>query len=131
MASIGEKLQHADWKSEKHVPVIDCPEMVKTGELTHISVTIGKEIPHPNTVEHHIMYITLYYLADGEKNPYQIGHYEFSGHGESVAGANQGPVHTEPAVTTAVKLAAPGTLYAVSFCNIHGLWESTQAVRVG
>jgi desulfoferrodoxin (superoxide reductase-like protein) len=25
MAKIGERYQTADWKSEKHVPVIECP----------------------------------------------------------------------------------------------------------
>ncbi len=25
----------------------------------------------------------------------------------------------------------PGTLIATSYCNIHGLWESSQVVKVG
>ena len=28
-------------------------------------------------------------------------------------------------------LKASGTLYGLSFCNIHGLWESSMAVKVG
>ncbi|MHB1357462.1 MAG: desulfoferrodoxin family protein, partial [Anaerolineae bacterium] len=91
---------------------------------------IGKEIAHPNTIEHHINYITLFFLADGEKNPHQIGQFEFSAHGESTIGPNQGPVYTQPEVTASVKLSVSGTLLAVSLCNIHGLWESGKAVRV-
>lgn len=130
MASLGEKLQQADWKSEKHAPVIEFPEVVKAGEVFIVSASVGKEIAHPNTVEHHINYITLFFLADGEKNPHQVGHFEFTAHGEAVAGANQGPVYTQPIVTAAVKLTTSGTFYAVSLCNIHGLWESSKAVTI-
>ena len=130
MATIAEKLQQADWKKEKHAPVIECPDEVKVGEVLHITASIGKEIAHPNTTEHHINYITLFFLADGEKNPHQIGQYEFTAHGESTTGPNQGPVYTQPEVTTTVKLTVSGTLLAVSLCNIHGLWESSKAIRV-
>ena len=30
MTTIGELHQTADWKSEKHVPVIECPDAVLT-----------------------------------------------------------------------------------------------------
>jgi superoxide reductase len=130
MATVAEKLQQADWKKEKHSPVIECLEEVKAGEVLHITASIGKEIAHPNTTEHHINYITLFFLADGEKNPHQIGQFEFSAHGESTTGPNLGPVYTQPEVITSVKLSTSGTLLAVSLCNIHGLWESSKAVRV-
>lgn len=130
MTTIAEKLQQADWKKEKHAPVIECPDEVKAGEVFQVTASIGKEIAHPNTTEHHINYITLFFLADGEKNPHQIGQFEFSAHGESAAGANQGPVYTQPQVTASVKLSVSGTLLAVSLCNIHGLWESSRLVRV-
>ncbi len=57
MASIKDLFQSADWKKEKHVPVIDAPDKVKKGEFFNIKVEIGKEIPHPNTTEHHIRWI--------------------------------------------------------------------------
>jgi hypothetical protein len=41
---LGEKIQSADWKTEKHVPVIDCPDQVKAGEVFVVTATIGKEI---------------------------------------------------------------------------------------
>ena len=47
--SIGEYLQTADWKKEKHAPVIESPDQVKSGEEFTVALTIGKEIPHPNT----------------------------------------------------------------------------------
>ncbi len=128
---LGELVQAGDWKKEKHVPVITCPETVKAGELFEVKVTIGEEIAHPNTTEHHISWISIYFHPEGDKFPHQVGHYEFSAHGESTAGPNQGPVYTHHGVTTWLKISKPGTLHALSFCNIHGLWESSKAVSVG
>jgi superoxide reductase len=130
MASIGERIQQADWKKEKHVPVIESPAEVKAGEVFEVKVSLGKEIAHPNTTEHHISWITLYFQAEGAKFPFQVGHYEFSAHGESTDGPNQGPVYTHHAVSASLKVSKPGTLFAIALCNIHGLWESSQEIRV-
>jgi len=130
MASLSERIQQADWKKEKHVPVIECPDEVKAGEVFEVKASLGKEIAHPNTTEHHIRWITLYFHPEGDKFAYQVGHYEFSAHGESAAGANQGPVYTHHAVTTSLKVTKSGTLHALALCNIHGLWESSKEIRV-
>jgi len=29
-----------------------------------------------------------------------------------------------------LKVSKPGTLYASSFCNIHGLWQSEKALKL-
>ena len=55
-----ELIKKADWKNEKHVPTIDIVE--KKPGLVTIKATVGKEIPHPNTTEHHIAWIELYLL---------------------------------------------------------------------
>lgn len=128
---LGERIQEADWKAEKHVPVIECPDQVKADEVFEVKVSIGKEIAHPNTTEHHIRWITLYFHPEGERFTYQVGHFEFNAHGESVQGANQGPVYTHHAVSAALKVNKPGTLHALAYCNIHGLWESSKDVKVG
>lgn len=131
MSSIGESFQTADWQNEKHVPVIDCPDSVGAGEPFAVEIAIGKEIAHPNTTEHHIRWIQLYFRPEGGTSVYQVGYYEFAGHGESPQGANQGPVYTHHGVTTTVSLNTPGTLIATSLCNIHGLWESSKEISVG
>lgn len=51
MKNFEELLQSADWKSEKHVPII---EIVEKGETVKLNVSVGKEISHPNKTEHHI-----------------------------------------------------------------------------
>lgn len=57
---LSERIQSADWKTEKHVPVIECPERVKADELFEVKVSLGKEIAHPNTTEHHIRWIKIF-----------------------------------------------------------------------
>ena len=125
-----EQIQEADWKKEKHVPVIECADEVKVGEIFEVKATLGKEIAHPNTTEHHIRWISLYFKPEGEKFTYQVGHYEFSAHGEAAQGANEGPIYTHHEVTASLKLNKSGTLFALALCNIHGLWESSKEIKV-
>ena len=131
MNGFSQHLQKADWKKEKHAPVIECPDQVKADEMFDVKIGIGKEIGHPNTTEHHITWITLYFHPEGGKFPYQIGRFEFTAHGEHASGPNKGPAYTHPQVTTTFKVNESGTLYALSFCNIHGMWESSKEVKVG
>jgi superoxide reductase len=130
MKQFGELFQTADWKAEKHVPVIDCADEVKSGDMFIATISVGKEIAHPNTTEHHIRWISVYFLPEGEKFTYQVGHFEFSAHGESTEGPNKGPVYTNHEVAVALKVSKPGTIYATAFCNIHGLWSSEKALKV-
>ena len=130
MTAKGELYQTADWKSEKHVPVIECPDSVAADELFEVKVTLGKEVAHPNTTGHHIRWIQLYFKPEGDKFAYQVGNYEFCAHGESVKGADEGPVYTNHSATASMKVKQPGTLLATAFCNIHGLWENTKPLSL-
>jgi superoxide reductase len=130
MLKMGEMYQSGDWKSEKHVPLIECPDQVTADEVFDVKVTLGKEVAHPNTTEHHIRWIQLYFKPDGDKFSYQVGSYLFSAHGESVDGANKGPVYTNHTATASMKIKKPGTLLATAFCNIHGLWENSKAIKI-
>jgi superoxide reductase len=130
MTELGERIQKADWKKEKHVPVIECPDQVKADEFFQVKVSLGKEIAHPNTTEHHIRWISLYFHPEGEKFTYDVGHFEFNAHGESVQGPDTSSVYTHHEVTTSFKTSKPGTLHALAYCNIHGLWESSKEIGV-
>ena len=130
MDRLSQHLQEADWKTEKHVPVIECADAVKAGEFFEVRVSIGKEVAHPNTTEHHIRYISLFFQPEGERFTYQIGHFEFSAHGESVEGPDKGPVYTHHMACTSMKTSKPGTFFAMSYCNIHGLWQASREVKL-
>lgn len=127
---MSEMYQSADWKSEKHVPVIECDASVTADEFFPVTVSLGKEIAHPNTTEHHIRWIRCYFKPEGGKFAYEVGSFEFAAHGEDAKGPNEGPVYTNHTVMFQMKVKTPGTLVAAAFCNIHGLWESEQAITV-
>lgn len=115
MAKLTESVQSGDWKAEKHVPELEYKEVEGGFEVT---ATVGKEIAHPNTLEHHISWIKVFFQPEGEKFPIEVASYEFAAHGE-------GEVYTLPQATATVKSEKKGTLYALSYCNIHGLWENS------
>jgi len=130
MAVFKDLFQSADWKTEKHVPVIEVPGKIKKGENSHVTVNVGKEIPHPNTTEHHIGWIEVYFLPQGEKFPLQVGKFEFTAHGESTQGPNTSTVYTHPEAIWSFKTEHSGTIYASSYCNIHGLWQNSKDIEV-
>jgi superoxide reductase len=131
MQELSSIFQSADWKKEKHVPVIEAPDKISKGENIPVSVTVGKEIAHPNTTEHHILWIDVYFHPDGSKSPYNLGRFEFCAHGASTEGPNTSTVYTHPKVTLTFKTDKSGTLFALSHCNIHGLWKDSRAIKVG
>ena len=45
---------------EKHLPVIEVGKGRGKSEVDVVRVFVGKEVPHPNTIEHHITWIELY-----------------------------------------------------------------------
>ncbi|MBI4651929.1 class II SORL domain-containing protein [Candidatus Desantisbacteria bacterium] len=126
MADFKELFQSDDFKKEKHVPVIEAPDKLKKGDFIKVTVSVGKEIAHPNKTEHHIRWIDVYFHPKGEKFPCYIGRSEFSAHGESAQGADTSSVYTHHEITLSFKTEKPGTIYASSYCNIHGLWMSSK-----
>ncbi|MCD6156524.1 MAG: class II SORL domain-containing protein [Candidatus Atribacteria bacterium] len=130
MNNLGEFFQSADWRSEKHVPVIDGPQEVKAGDIAQFEVAVGKEISHPNTTEHHIRWLEVFFLPQGAKFPFAVARFDFEAHGESVEGPNKGAAYTEPKVSFYLKLNQSGRLFASSCCNIHDLWQSSKEITV-
>jgi superoxide reductase len=97
MKKLGEHFQEADWKKEKHVPVIECPDSVTSGTFFDVKVSLGKEIAHPNTTEHHIRWIQVFFQPEGEKFTYHVGTFEFCAHGASADQRIEGQSATLPA----------------------------------
>lgn len=114
-----ETVQTADWKNEKHVPAI---KTAREEGLLKIQARVGEEIEHPNTLEHHIGWIKLFFQPEGAKFPIEVASYEYKSHGEE-------ELYTKPIVKAYVETDKPGTVYALSYCNIHGLWENSEEVK--
>jgi len=130
MVDLKDLLQSADWKTEKHVPLIEAADSIKKGDIVKINVSVGKQITHPNTTEHHIRWIEVYFLAEGEKFPYQLARFEFNAHGESAQGPNTSTIFTQPEAIVSIKTDKSGAILAVSYCNIHGLWKSEKQLTI-
>ena len=130
MAEYKDLYQSADWKKEKHVPVIEVPDKAKRGEFIKVTATIGKEVAHPNKTEHHIRWIALYFKPEGSNFPYEIGKTDFSAHGASVEGPDTSGVYTHHETSVSFKTDKPGTIFAASLCNIHGLWQNSKDIEV-
>ena len=152
MPMLSSLIKSADWKAEKHVPAIAAPESVKAGEPFEVEIAVGKEIPHPNTLEHHIAWAALYFVADGSQLPVELARAEFRSHGPDLFTApilkatialpsptppTPTPTSTPTLAPTSTPTSTPtlpllsGTLHAVAYCNIHGLWESEMKIAVG
>ena len=121
--SLNEYVKTADWKSEKHVPAIAAPEKVAAGEAFEVEVCVGKEIPHPNTVEHHIAWIALHFVPEGSPVSVEIGRIGLSAHGPVAS--------TASTAKFSLSLQQGGEFHATAYCNIHGLWSSSAKITVG
>jgi len=103
-------------KVESHTPRIEAPDKVRAGEEFEVRVTVG---PHPNTVQHSIRFIELYFEEEGRGfNPIHI------------ATVRLEPEYAEPKLTFTLRLKKSGVLYAVEYCSLHGLWEARKEIRV-
>lgn len=103
---------------EKHVPIIDTPTSAKAGEPFIVTVTVGKIVSHPNTVEHHIQWIQLFAKEEGSRYVVDIAKVDF------------GPTYASPKITVPVMLKKNSTLFALEYCNIHGVWDYSVKVAV-
>lgn len=104
-------------KRESHTPKILVPDKVKADEPFELKVSVG---PHPNTLEHSIRWIEVYFYEDGRAfNPLMLSRVEFS------------PALSEPEATIRVKLAKNGVIHVMEYCNLHGLWSNKKEIKVG
>jgi superoxide reductase len=115
MAAMRDLYQSADWKKEKHAPAIEAPEKAAKGQPVTVTVSVGREIAHPNQTQHHIRWIEVYFHPEGAKFPQQLG---------------TSTVYTNPSAVCTFKTDRPGTIIASSYCNIHGLWESSKPLAI-
>ena len=96
---------------EKHVPVIEIDKGKGEGGADIVRIIVGKEVPHPNTIEHHIVWIELFGVKkDGQV--INMGRSDFA------------PGYTNPRTRFQVPVAEFKAFCALSYCNIHGVWEN-------
>jgi superoxide reductase len=96
---------------EKHVPIIDIYKSHGEEEVDLVRVIVGKDVPHPNTVEHYIAWIELY----GVKKDGQV---------VDLGRATFGPTYTNPNARFQVNVGEFKVFCALAYCNIHGVWQN-------
>lgn len=105
---------------EKHTPYIEAPDRVSPEEVFEVTVVVGKEVPHPNTIEHHIKWMQVFVKEDERPfNPIHVATFDF------------GPAYGEPHVKFKMRLRKSSTLHVMEYCNLHGLWEASKRIEVG
>ncbi len=98
---------------EKHVPTITIDKGHKEG-MDIVRVVVGHEVPHPNTVEHHIPWIELYGVKKDNDKVISLGR------------AACAPVFSNPNVRFQVnQMEDFKSFHALAYCNIHGLWTNS------
>ncbi|MEM1957440.1 MAG: class II SORL domain-containing protein [Archaeoglobaceae archaeon] len=103
-------------KRENHTPKIEAPKEVKAGEAFLVRIYIQG---HPNTIQHSFRWIELYVYEEGrEFNPIFVARAELT------------PEISEQEATFKVKLNKSSVIHAVAYCNLHGVWESRQEIKV-
>ena len=96
---------------EKHVPVIEVGKGKGEGGADIVHVVVGKEVPHPNTIEHHIAWVEVYGVKkDGQV--INLGRSDFA------------PSYTNPNIRFQVSVEQFKAFCALAYCNIHGVWEN-------
>jgi len=119
MKNLSDTIKHDDWKTEKHVPTTEILSQECENNMVSLRVSVGKEVPHPNTNDHHIPWIKLFFLPDDSSFPVEVGSYRFTS-----PEADSSAVESTPSVSIQLHLPGSGTLMALSYCNLHGLWQS-------
>ena len=109
--TLGELIKGAGQEGkEKHVPIIELINCDECGKNA-VKITVGKEVAHPNTLEHHIKWIALFGVRAGVA--------------VHIATFDLGPTFGVPTVVAHVDKEGLSELIAIEYCNIHGLWESS------
>ena len=112
----GDLIYSEGEKAKNHKPIIECPDSVKTREEFELRVYVSG---HPSRVDHSIRFIEIYLHEEGrEFNPVKLAKAIFT------------PEYVSPEVRLKMKLERSGTIFALAYCNKHGLWESSKKIEV-
>ena len=119
------QLRTKERKVQSHTPVIECPERVEADKIFQIKISLGNGTGHPDTEEHHVRRISLYYSDRDGKVVRQIAGIDFNTRNSS----EDAPCSNYETLVTA-QVASSGILHAIAYCNVHGLAEAIKEITV-
>ena len=95
---------------EKHIPFISVMNHQGQNGKDIVEILVGKEVPHPSTADHYIMWIqALGMNKDGRL--VDLGRQIFK------------PIKDKPLYALELDSSEFKYIYALSYCNLHGIWE--------
>ncbi|GAK51881.1 putative superoxide reductase [Candidatus Moduliflexus flocculans] len=94
---------------EKHVPSMTLSD---SAIGTVVTVQVGKDVLHPTTPEHHIEWVKVF----GETQEGKI---------VEVATLTFGKGTSLPSGSIVIKKENYKSLTALSYCNLHGVWDNS------
>jgi len=98
---------------KKHYPTVEAPESASPRESFKVTVTVGKDLPHPDKGDHFIQWVDLY-VDDA-----YLSRLDFT------------PTVSGTPVSVTLKLNYDCTIRAISRCNLHGMWEGSKKIKIG
>ena len=108
-----------DEGKEEHLPLVSIDKGHKA-KHDIVRVVVGHESPHPNTPEHHIVWIELFGIRIEDNRVVDLGR------------AACAPVFSNPNVRFQVNgIDEFKSFYALAYCNVHGLWGNFVERYVG
>jgi superoxide reductase len=117
-------LQTAERKTRSHTPVIECPDKVEADKIFQIKISLGDSTGHPDTNEHHVRRLSLYYSDSDGKTVRQITGVEFQSHSPGKDALSRYETIVDAKITES------GILHAMAYCNVHGLAEAIRQITV-
>lgn len=105
-----------------HIPLIKCSKVGKSGNIFEISVTIP-DSGFSASDDQHIQWIQLYFQNTKGGELISIGKWEYMSTGNNI------PVIL-PEARGRIRFTEAGTLYALVYCAVHGLWEASKPIEV-
>ncbi len=97
---------------EKHVPTIEIIQEHAGEKVNLVHVVVGKETPHPNTAEHYIAWVEVFGVKKEGGQVVTLGRSAFA------------PAMTAPNISFHTPVDEFKAICALSYCNIHGLWQN-------
>lgn len=101
------------------------------GEPFTIRLALGADTPHESSAMHHIRWIRLYFLSDDAPDrAIEAGSFRFAAHGAAGNGEHARMVSAGDSVQCTLSLEAPGRLYVLAYCSMHGFMEREFRIRL-
>lgn len=105
-----------------HIPIIKCSKVGNSDDIFDISVTVP-DAGLSASDDHHILWIQLYFQNTRDEELISIGKWEYMAFGKDMP-------FIQPEALGRIQFNENGTIYALVYCDVHGLWETSKYIEL-